>query len=392
MRKTRVPLYTVTAVLLVGGSAAQTQTTSTAPTQPQAERAAATSPDPAPAPAPPPPPSPLTRWGMDFSFMLDGYTLKNFNNPPSKINALRNFDFYSNTADLNMAMISIDRAPAPIGFHLDVGFGEVFKAIRFADRAPEEFSYFKQAYVSFKPKQLGGFQADVGKFVTSAGAEVIEANMNWNYSRSILFAWAIPYYHFGLRTSFPIGSSFTGGFQLVQGWNNVYDNNSGKTYGFTGTYAFKKGTWSHVYYTGPEKSHTNDGWRQVYDTTLLVNPTDRFSFYVNFDYGRDKNIGSGAAQWSGIAGAARYSIGKFAVASRLEYFKDSDGFSTGTVQALKEFTLTGEYKPKPWLISRLEFRNDWSDQPFFQKDSGDGLSKSQPTILFGVMVYLSPKK
>jgi len=34
---------------------------------------------------------------------------------------------------------------------------------------------------------------DLGKFVTSAGAEVIEAKDNWNYSRSLLFVNAIPY-------------------------------------------------------------------------------------------------------------------------------------------------------------------------------------------------------
>ena len=47
------------------------------------------------------------------------------------------------------------------------------------------------AYVTLKPKQWKGVQIDVGKFVTSAGAEVIESNANWNYSRSLLFAWAI---------------------------------------------------------------------------------------------------------------------------------------------------------------------------------------------------------
>ena len=134
--------------------------------------------------------------------------------------------------------------------------------------------------------------------MTSAGAEVIETNANWNYSRSLLFAWAIPYYQFGVRTSFPIGPHFTGGVQLVQGWNNVYDNNSGKTIGLTGAYAWKKVTWSHNYYVGPEKYHTNDGIRHLYDTTVLVNANDNLSYYINFDYGQDKNIGSGTSKWT----------------------------------------------------------------------------------------------
>ena len=99
--------------------------------------------------------------------------------------------------------------------------------------------YVEQMYVATKPPKWKGFEADFGQFTTSAGAEVIESGDNWNYSRSLLFANAIPYYHFGLRTSIPIGSAFTGGVQVVQGWNNIFDNNSGKTVGITGVYAKK---------------------------------------------------------------------------------------------------------------------------------------------------------
>ena len=43
-----------------------------------------------------------------------------------------------------------------------------------------------------------------------------------------------------------------------------------------------------------------------------------------------------------------------------------------------------------WLLSRLEFRNDWSNQAFFQK--GNGSSRSQPTILLGMIAFFGPKK
>ena len=46
-------------------------------------------------------------------------------------------------------------------------------------------------------------------------------------------------------------------------------------------------------------------------------------------------------------------------------------------QSLKEFTLTGEYQMTNWLLSRLEFRDDWS---------------SQPTVLLGMIAFFGPKK
>jgi hypothetical protein len=360
----------------------------------QTDPAPATTPAPAsaPAPAPAPTPSVFSQHGTDFSFLFDGYADVNFHHPDSGYNQLRNFDFRSDTAHVNMGKITIDHGPAPVGFHLDVGFGQTFNWVHSTDRAPEAFKYFEQAYISFKPKSWKGVQVDVGEFVTSAGAEVIETNANWNYSRSLLFGWAIPYYHFGVRTTIPIGPHFTGGFQVVQGWNNIYDNNSGKTLGFTGAYAWKKVTWSNNYYVGPEKSHTNKGIRHLYDTTVLVNPTDKLSYYINFDYGREAFPGATAAKWGGIAGAMHYqATKKTAIASRVEYFKDADGFSTGVTQAIKEFTFTGEYKLSSWLMARAEFRNDWSDQPFFQQEHGTPC-KTQPTALLGVVAFLGPKK
>jgi len=81
---------------------------------------------------------------------------------------------------------------------------------------------------------------------------------------------------------------------------------------------------------------------------------------------------------------------KFAFASRAEWFDDYDGFSTGTKQSMQEIALTSEYKPVDWLVSRLEFRNDWSDKNVFEK--GSGAAKSQPTILFGLVAFFGPKK
>ncbi|MCU1237512.1 MAG: hypothetical protein JWP63_5479 [Candidatus Solibacter sp.] len=387
MRKSCITTLIAGTLLVTGAALAQSSATADSD---QAPAPGAQAPAAPAAPAPPAAKSAFTQGGIDFSFLFDGYVDANFNHPNSGFNQLRNFDFRADTVHVNMGKVTIDRAPAPVGFHLDVGFGQTFDVIHSTDRAPQAFKYFEQAYVSFKPKSWHGVEIDAGEFVTSAGAEVIETNQNWNYSRSLLFSWAIPYYHFGVRASVPIGK-FTGGVQVVQGWNNIYDNNSGKTVGINGAYAWKKVTWSNNYYVGPEKTKTNDGIRQLYDTTVLVNATDNLSYYINFDYGRDKYIGKGAAKWYGLAGAARYAIGKkFALAGRLEFFSDPDGFSTGTSQFVKEFTATGEYKMNSWLMSRLEFRDDWSNQPFFQKRAGSAYN--QPTVLLGLVAFLGPKK
>ena len=399
MRHTGAPLFVVTC-LMAGGALAQTATPDApaATTTPDAQATtapatAAQAAAPAATPAAPAPPSAYHQAGMDFSFLLDGYVDGNANNPASGWNGLRNFDYRADTLHFNMGKITIDRAPGPVGFHLDVGFGQIFSATHSTDAAPEAMKYFEQAYVDFKPKSWKGVEVDLGEFVTSAGAEVIDVNGNWNYSRSLLFAWAIPYYHFGIRTSFPIGPHFTGGVQLVNGWNNVYASGQGKLIGLNGAYAWKKVTWTNVWYGGPERSKANPGMRNLFDSVVAVNPNDNLSYYINFDYGRAKNFGDGSSQWTGVAGAVRRAVGKKgALVGRLEIFDDANGFSTGTSQTVKEFTLTGEYKLSDWLTSRLEFRDDWSSQPFFEDSNGIMSKKNQPTVLLGMIAYFGPKK
>jgi len=40
----------------------------------------------------------------------------------------------------------------------------------------------------------------------------------------------------------------------------------------------------------------------------------------------------------------------------------------------------------------IEFRNDWSNQPFFNRGNGIGVTQTQPTALFGMVAILRPKE
>jgi Putative beta-barrel porin-2, OmpL-like. bbp2 len=330
---------------------------------------------------------------ITFSGLIDGYYDVNFNHPESGINALRNFDVKANQFSLNMAKVTLEHTPDPLGFRLDLGFGRAFDIIHSGEQEPSVFRNIEQVFVSFKPKQAKGLEVDFGKFVTSAGAEVIETKDNWNYSRSLLFSWAIPYYHFGVRASMPLNKYFTAGVQLVNGWNNVEDNNNGKTVGVTGALTVGKVTWSTNYYTGPEKADLDHGSRHLFDTTVLLAATPKLSTYVNYDYGVDKNAGAGEKRWTGIACAGRYTFNSwFAVAPRIEWFNDADGFMTGTTQKVKELTMTAEFKAKEGVLTRLEYRHDWSNAEVFDRGAFPSSWKNQDTILVGFVAYFGPKR
>jgi hypothetical protein len=254
--------------------------------------------------------------------------------------------------------------------------------------------YIEQMYLIAKPNHTHGTEIDFGQFVTSAGAEVIEANANWNYSRSLLFAWAIPYYHFGLRTSTPVTKIWTIGVQVVNAWNTVWGNNDMKNIGITSAVTLPKYTWSVNYYEGPNNPGTSSGKRNLFDTTVLFTPNSKVNYYINGDYGQNNSpFGGPANRWYGIAGAAQVHLtGKLALSPRVEIFDDSNGYSTGTAQTIKEGTITGEYKYNDHFIGRLEYRHDSSDTPFFFQKSGQPLSKDLNTFTLGLMAILGPLK
>lgn len=348
-------------------------------------------PAPAPDPAPAAPATAFTYKGFSASGYIDAFYNQNYNEPSSRFSQVQALNITANKLSLNSATASLAYDPAPIGFKVDIGLGRTYDSFFLSEPKHTDWSrHLLNAYVTLKPASWKGLQLDFGKFVTSAGAEVTETHLNWNYSRSLLFAFG-PYYHVGLRATMPVTSNWTVGAHIVNGWNVMRDNNTGKTFGFSSVNTFSKGAWANAYYTGPENNGTNTGYRNFYDTALTLTPTDRVSMYVNLDIGNNKFATGGSGAFWGIGGAARFKINNYlAIAPRLEYYSDKDGFWTGTQQAFKDFTITGEMKLNDSFISRLEYRKDWSDRPFFQVGPNPGLSKHQSMLVAGVMMVVKP--
>jgi hypothetical protein len=344
------------------------------------------------------PPAPPPKYGgWVFSGLADGYVTANYNHPYGNSNQLQNFDINYGQPLMSLVKATIDKSDKMIGIHVDAGFGETMRFIHASDVAAidhQALRYFEQMYVIAKPNHTHGTEVDFGQFVTSAGAEVIEANANWNYSRSQLFALAIPYYHFGFRTSTPITKVWTAGVQVVNAWNTVWGNNNLKNVGITSALTLPKYTWSINYYVGPNHMGTTTGKRNLIDTTLLLTPNSIVNVYINADYARDNRITGGYDDWYGLAAAAHIQVAKkFALSPRAEFFNDATGFATGTKQVLKEGTITGEYKYNDHLIARAEFRHDASDHKYFNRSSsGQPLVDSMNTVTLGIMAILGPLK
>jgi hypothetical protein len=144
---------------------------------------------------------------VEFSGFVDTYYTYNFNEPPTgALTPLRNFDSEHNQFTLALAEFAMSKpvtADERVGFRLDLDYGPVAGSVNaFEPGDKGVLENIQQAYVSYFAPAGAGLTIDFGKFVTMAGAEVIESKDNWNYSRSLLFALAIPYYHAGARVTY----------------------------------------------------------------------------------------------------------------------------------------------------------------------------------------------
>jgi hypothetical protein len=332
-----------------------------------------------PAATPPAPPA------VTVSGFVDTYFDHNFASPKTHVNELRNFDVTEDQFVLSMAEVSVQRAAAPVGFRVDLDLGQGNDIVQ--SGVVGSLANVRQAYVTVIAPLGSGLTIDAGKFVTHCCYEVIPAKDNFNYSRSLLFAWSVPYYHIGARAAYALTGEITLNGYVYNGWNGI-PVNSGKTFGFEGTYAPSSALSFVVNWLGgpalPD-SITNK-YRNIYEFIATYQATDKLTLAVNGVYG-DDHPRFMTAVWRGVAGYVKYALNDVSsFAARAEVFSDPEGFMTPAAQDLYEATLTYEFKPFQYLILRGEYRYDWSTVSSFDGDGGPLSRRNQSTLAMGAIV------
>lgn len=346
---------------------------------------------------------------------VSGAYLWNINDPQNGQNGGRIFDTEHNTFSLDVAeIVFMNEATEEgrVGYRFDVDYGNIAtftsSAADFRDTdgdgtADTLFTSnlddvdLQQAYVSYLAPIGNGLSIDFGKFVTTAGAEVIEGHdgYNWNYSRSFLFGLAIPFTHTGLRLGYDLSEMISLTALVVNGWDVVHDNNHDKTFGASlGVAPIDGVSVALNWIGGPEKDGNNGDQRHIIDVVATVDLIDNMSFMLNYDYGWEEDlVGTTDANWKGVAAYARYDasdwVEGFALNLRGEFFDDNstpgadrNGFEVWEITLTPEWTL-GEH-----LVVRPEYRHDEqvgdvADSPY-QDGNGNPTSR-QDTIALNML-------
>ena len=330
---------------------------------------------------------------LGLSIYLQGGYNFNFRNPDSGTNEQRIFDQKANSFLIDLAQIQFlkDAPVGGLGYKLKVSLGETAKFIHSAGLGgPNDVVDLTEAYINYVAPLGSGIKLQFGKFVTYHGAEVIEARDDFNYSRSFLFNYAIPFTHTGFMAGYTFSKAFSANVYVVNGWDVTNDNNKGKTFGTSFVVTpVEPFSMNFGFMYGPEQSHHSTNYRFLFDWVGTFKATKNLTFVVNTDYAseeQDPLNGGRNSRWFGVAGYAKYDFTDwFSTTIRAEYFDDKDGVRTGIAQKVKEITITPEFKIVKNLLLRPEYRHDWSNKDGFDSQHTTFNKKSQDTIALGMM-------
>ncbi len=312
-------------------------------------------------------------------------------------NGYRLFDVNPNTFRVALVDLAIENNPTDwVTFRTDLDFGQdaaIFHAAGLG--AATDIFDLQQAFMALKADVGNGLTFKLGKFVTMHGAEVIEAAANRNASRSLLFNYAIPFTHTGILASYPFSDYVALDLGVVNGWNNVLDNNNGKSiHGMLTIKPIETVTWYLGGTFGPETGGNDRTIRSLLDTTVTYAPVEIWAFTLNYNLGRDAGIAgasSGAADWQGFAAYADWkTTDTYGFTLRGEYYDDDVGtlgLPTGATASGKLFegTLTSHWYLTDGMDLRFEYRHDQGNNASFLK--GNGTSKKFQDTLGTQLVY-----
>lgn len=318
---------------------------------------------------------------LQINGSVDAYYRYNFANAKSTgaFNNKTSFTNSQNSIELGMASLKASYTKGKAGVVVDLGFGT--RATEFSYVESGILQAIKQAYVTYNPTD--NIRISAGKWGTHLGYEVLDPQLNRNYSMSYMFSYG-PFSHTGLKADFTLGS----GFGLMAGVANPTDFLSASFAKKNVIAQFSK-TSDHVNaflnYVGGKDTAGNNINQIGLTATAKVNDV----FSLGYD-GTVKMVDPASGTSGKWWGSALYvnvdPSEKFGITLRGEYFddkKDALIFGTSIVQS----TLSFNIKPVSGLAIIPEFRIDSAKDPIFKKNDGSDTKSAASFLVAAVYSF-----
>ena len=306
----------------------------------------------------------------------------------SKANNLTSFTNSHNSFELGMASVKADYKTGKVQMVADLGFGK--RAQEFSYNDEGILASIKQLYISYAANNWLKFTA--GSWGTHVGYELVDPNLNRNYSMSYMFTNG-PFFHTGVKaemtyksSGFMIGIANPTDFKYVPD-GQMNDKFLLAQYSFAPSDKFKM----YLNYVGGKNVDTTE--TSQYDIVLTSKLSDKFSLGYNGTLNRTttylgNKVYDETKNWWGSALYVNFDPSNMlGLTLRGEYFNDDNQLKVYSSQlkggSVFATTLSANIKADK-LIFVPEVRLDKASDAIFMNSSGESVKWSS-NILFAAI-------
>ncbi len=328
-----------------------------------------------------------TKSNFVVSGFVDAYYRYNFTNPKNAsfdgdpvFNNHTSFTNSQNSFELGMASVTGVYTSGKISATLDLGFGQRAREFSYAEDGV--LQAIKQAYVSYAPTEKIKFI--MGKFGTHVGYELLDPQLNRNYSMSYMFSYG-PFSHTGIKAELALSDHF-GLMAGIANPNDLISANFGNKNFLAQLNTTFENFSAFLNYAGGKDMEEGTGHQ------VGLTATGKLSEKFNIGYdGTVKSYKEHGGDFNSWWGSALYlnldATDKFGLTLRGEYFDDKKQV-TGINTSLFQSTLSANIKPHQNIVIIPEFRLDSAKDPiFYKKDELNPSVKSTGTFLLAAIIY-----
>lgn len=214
---------------------------------------------------------------------------------------------------------------------------------------PDDSKIFQEAYVGKKLNEKTWI--DGGIFLGNIGAESWISKDNWTYTRALNLDY-VPYYSAGVRLEHQLSEKEIVQIQVLNGWQNMSENNQGKAVGMQyKNFIAKKMTFAYNNFFGDEEVvSANPRFRAYHNFILQWEVNEQWGYLAAFDIGhQSQQNNDGIDPWFATTFTVKRVLNpKESIAIRAEYYNDRHqaNIITNTPNGFQVIGLSTNYDQK----------------------------------------------
>jgi hypothetical protein len=304
----------------------------------------------------------------------DTYYAYDFNKPPTGDRPYFVSMARHNELTINLAYLALNYSSSRVRARIAPGFGTYMNA-NYANESGT-LKNILEGYAGIKLWKDKNIWIDAGVFNSHYTNESAISKDHLAYTRSFSPEY-VPYYLSGIKLTLPISEKWSAYLYLLNGWQQIQDQNTGKSIGTQLEYQhsdFWVINWNT--YIGSEQSSSHPEFRTRYFSDIyFIYRKGNWSATSCFYVGLQQRDGMTASSWWQVNVIGQYSFTKkLSLAGRLEYFNDPDEVQITPITGITGFTtfsssLGMNLKVNENALFRIEGRTFLSEKSVYVRDS-----------------------